>query len=64
MAIFCNEMDESKKRNYTREETRKAKAIAVEKYKPGDLAGAKEFSVKAIQIDHGKLIIKIVVILS
>ncbi|KAG7612532.1 unnamed protein product [Arabidopsis thaliana] len=43
-------MDESRK-EIIREEAKRAKAIAVEKYKAGDFAGAKEFALKAKQIN-------------
>ncbi|EOA14536.1 hypothetical protein CARUB_v10027768mg [Capsella rubella] len=43
-------MDESRKENI-QEEARRAKMIAVEKYNAGDLVGAKEFAVKAKNLD-------------
>ncbi|ESQ43534.1 hypothetical protein EUTSA_v10015299mg [Eutrema salsugineum] len=43
-------MDESRMES-SRKEARTAKAIAVEKYKAGDLAGAKAFAIKAKSLD-------------
>ncbi|ESQ43537.1 hypothetical protein EUTSA_v10015817mg [Eutrema salsugineum] len=44
------QMDESRMES-SRKEARTAKAIAVEKYKAGDLAGAKAFAIKAKSLD-------------
>ncbi|KAL9813819.1 hypothetical protein AtNW77_Chr5g0134791 [Arabidopsis thaliana] len=44
------QMDESRKESI-QEEARRTKAVAVEKYNAGDLVGAKEFAVKAHNLD-------------